>query len=433
MLEHLKTADDSRAVESKFAAVTNLAHALLPKSDNFRDHARSGLGKLLALYAAAWASYPLTNQKTAPAEELYKLPESLEVKATSLPYTTQKDTHQARASDGRMITVISEKKVVNTQEIDFSKEFFIQTDRYTYEKGSDFKPSQILGQIFSIPSKLFFLDKNIGAGLDIHEAKAVLAMLEQNQQLSGSYVRVNHNDVFKDLDRLFTDPKVIERNNLAARILLGIPSTFLGEIFAELRRGDYYNPMTQTSVLYSNVRSISAHELGHHQDYQRFSSDWWYALARPLPPVMIYKEWQASKNAKDTILAPNDAWQANRYLMPAFCTYLIASYYMSEKFLKKAAKEDYNSNPDIRASQVMRHAVTSQGSFYAGLGAFGAAISAGLSPPLAVAALLGVWMASRYTADKILQKAIPYEHDEEPHYFVKKLEGIAKKVGELTS
>ena len=115
--------------------------------------------------------------------------------------------------------------------------------------------------------------------MDAEKSKAVLSILESNKNIKDLTVRINHNEPIYDCYRLFSDEKVKKRNNWFARTLIGVPSSILGELFAELRRGDYYNPMNQTAVLYSNIESIAAHEIGHHKDFQRFTSDWEYSMS----------------------------------------------------------------------------------------------------------------------------------------------------------
>ena len=83
--------------------------------------------------------------------------------------------------------------------------------------------------------------------------------------------------------------------------------------------------MTQTAVVYSNLTSFAAHEIGHHLDFQRFDSDWEYFLSRKIYPVMLFQEYAASIYAAD-IMAGADRWQIFRYLVPAFFTYLLIFY-----------------------------------------------------------------------------------------------------------
>ena len=138
-----------------------------------------------------------------------------------------------------------------------------------------------------------------------------------------------------------------------------------GVIPKSLRADRDLIPLPITVVLFSNIESVSGHEIGHHQDYQRFDSDWKYGLAGFLYPVKLHKEWQASQNSKK-LLSAEDQWQFNRFLLPAFLTYLIGGFYVSRKLLQRSALESYRDNrdideleeyekPEIQPIQTLRH------------------------------------------------------------------------------
>jgi len=213
------------------------------------------------------------------------------------------------------------EKIINTKDIPFDKHFFIKTDRYTLTKNQDWLPSRMIGHVGSLPFKLLFWDWDMGWGPDRDRARVALSILENEKNLKNITMRLNYNEPLYDVYRLFTESALKERNPFLARATLGLFSTLGGELFAELGRGDYYNPYTQTAVNYSNVESIFAHEVGHAKDFKRFNEDWIYSICRPLPPVMLYQEAKASLNAKE-LLSPNDSNQIYRYLVPAFLTYV---------------------------------------------------------------------------------------------------------------
>lgn len=227
-----------------------------------------------------------------------------------------------------------ENRRIRTSNIHWDDDFRLVTDRYTVVKQDDMGISRIIGYVGSVPRKLLFLDSDISRGLDAQRTKRILEALENDKSISGVYVRINHNGVFHDLSRLFTDDRLKERNNLLVRSTLGTIYVILGEGFSELSRGDYYNPFTRVAVTYSNIESIPFHELGHHKDFQRFSTDWVYMMARYLPPVMLYQEAKASLHAMDD-LKPEEKFQGLRYLAPAFATYVLAVYLVAKRFLKR--------------------------------------------------------------------------------------------------
>lgn len=238
----------------------------------------------------------------------YKLPEKIIVIKTSLPFSVNENG----------------EKIVFTKDIDFSKDFKIKTLRYRLVKDDDWLPSRIIGHILSVFGKLFFWDADVSWGLDKERTRTVLAMLENDNNIKGITVRLNHNEAIYDWWRMIKEKELCERNPWLYRWTFGTLIAIKDELLAELFRGDYYNPLTKTVVVYSNVESIAAHEIGHHLDFSRFSTDWLYSLLRILPPVMLVQEWKASVNATHMMI-PGDGWQFSRYLIPAFFSYVLGT------------------------------------------------------------------------------------------------------------
>ena len=297
------------------------------KGINWKKLAIIGAG-LTALYSFN----RIDNSAKDPTIE-YPLPAEIKVTETTLPFEARCVGEANSILDGVVEPVI--EKWVKTEDIDFSKDFEIKTERYNFASSDDMILSKWWGQgVGSLAAKLFFWDWDMGRGLDETRTREALGILENNEQLRDLTVRVNHNRVWYDTWRLFNDEEVKERNPFLARLLIGLPGTFLGEFFSELTRGDYYNPMTQSAILYSNVESISAHELGHHQDFQRFDSDWLYTMGSVIMPVRLFKEAKASLFARD-ILSEHDSDQFNRYLVPAFATYLLAGWAFARRQVRK--------------------------------------------------------------------------------------------------
>jgi hypothetical protein len=295
------------------------------------------MGKLLLPLIAGLAV--LYSVNTAPRDygksDRYPLPKEIEVIDTTCPYETRTEI---RNKDGLEVKV--EHKIVKTEDIDFSKPFQIRTERYRIVSDEDWLPSRLIGHLNSLPMKLFFWDWNYAWGQNKERIRASLSMIENDKEIKNLTLRLNHNEAFYDMYRMFTEKHLRERNNFFARVLLGVPSALLNEIFAEFTRGSYYNPLTGTAACYSNIESVTAHELGHHKDFQRFDSDWFYALTGAIPPfpIRLYQEWQASKNA-EKIMIKEDKWQFNRYLIPAFATYVLASLGATHRILFGKKKE----------------------------------------------------------------------------------------------
>lgn len=213
--------------------------------------------------------------------------------------------------------------------------------KYTIIEDKDFFLFRGIGYIGSLPIKAFLMSWNMNNYVKPDTKKSIETLLENDPDIDGLTVRLNHTRPFGDVWRLFTEKQLRERNNILARIFFGMPTTLLGEFFAKFTRSDYYNPYTKVAVLYSNVEAVAKHEIGHHRDFTRFNRDWIYSLSRILPPVMLYQEWKASKYAKWTLEEQN-RYQFGRYLTPAYATYLFATTLSMIKlliWLKKRKKK----------------------------------------------------------------------------------------------
>jgi len=328
----------------------------------------------IAFFGGLYTWYLFTGGSgSTPTEQKYTLPSEMHIKkATFFQKSKTKPEEEPEQKNPQTL-----ENIVSTSEIDFSKPFTIETDRYTIVNDADWLPSRLIGHVMCIPGKVYFGDLGVGWGLDAKRAKTALALLENDTSIKDITVRLNHNEAFYDWYRMFAEDNLSKRNNLFARLTLGSLIAFKDEIWAEFARGDYYNPMTKTVVVYSNVESIIAHEIGHHQDSQRFDSDWEYLLGRVFPPLMLHQEWNASKHGHGS-LHEEDRNQFYRYLIPAFTTYILAGLYLSKKMLQRAKlkaegkKDDLDKiepedRPDVDPLETLRHFVTLNVAYYGAL------------------------------------------------------------------
>jgi len=366
------------------------------------------LAVLAGLGAAIFTLNSFSGNNNTKDEKSYPLPSEIRVIETSFPYEERKkvSVNENRADNTEI------EKIVKTDSIDFSKNFYIKTDRYNLIKDEDWLPSRAVGHVMAMPGRLLFWDWNYGWGQDEKKSKAILSMLENNEEIKDLTVRLNHNEAFYDMWRMFTEKDLKERNNLFARATLGTLASLGNEVWAEFSRGSYYNPLTRTAVCYSNIESITAHEIGHHKDFQRFDSDWEYMLSRAFPPSMLYQEWQASNNATK-FLSNDDQWQFNRYLIPAFLTYILATYKTSKKILQEKAKisNRFDKKPEIHPLQTLRHFGTLNAGFYAGMGVYNSMSSSNLQELVTYGGFVGGMIGTILTANLILREIIPYKHE----------------------
>jgi len=392
------------------------------------------------LLAACLASWYVLTSDLKPSykvqDRAYPISKEITVTETTFPTEEKIKKQITIKSDGERTEKQTIEKILKTENIDFSaKKFMIKTDRYTLVKNEDWFLSRVIGHFNSMMRRLYFWEWDISKGQDEERTKATLSMLENNKELKDITIRINHNEPLLDCYRLFTEDKLRKRNNVIARVALGIPTCIVSEIWAEFFRGDYYNPLTKTTVVYSNVESIVAHELGHHKDFQKFESDWGYALADAFFPVRLYKEWQASMNAKD-IMSKEDSWQFYRFLLPAFLTYLIASYGLSKKLIKgmkkqrkleeaglsKKSEEELteeerikykiiiNSDPKIKASEAIRIFTEWNLIFCAGLASYHVANSLSQSKEISYACFAAGAALTEKFSRKLFDKVMPIEY-----------------------
>ncbi|MBR9705249.1 hypothetical protein GOV12_07590 [Candidatus Pacearchaeota archaeon] len=354
--------------------------------------------------------YFTSGSSEVPVETRYPLPAEIKVVDTDLPYTER----QLNSENSEL------EKIVKVEDIDFSGNFFIETERYTLVKNEDWIESKAIGHVMSIPHKLLFWDWDISWGLDSEKSRTALAILENDVEIKDITVRLNHTEAWYDIDRMFEDDKLINRNPFLSRITLGVGIGLFSEIWCEFTRGDYYNPMTQTAVVYSNVESIFSHEIGHHKDFQRFDTDWEYCLSGSIAPISIYQEGRATSNANE-MLSSEDRNQTGRYLLPAFLTYCIGSWYISKKILQiKMMKSnhdsrdikdvDENERPKIRPLQTLRHLVSWNTQLYAGIATYSGLGSQNLGEALSCVGFLVAYQGTGKIFDKTFGRIAPYDH-----------------------
>jgi len=97
---------------------------------------------------------------------------------------------------------------------------------------------------------------------------------------------------------------VVQAKRILRNKQLSTPSKMLGiatlpgtAAISTLLRADNYNPFSDMATMFNNEPAILRHELGHAQDFKSRKYPGLYALSRYLPPMVLYQEWKAYKNA----------------------------------------------------------------------------------------------------------------------------------------
>src|SRR3989338_7728907 len=150
---------------------------------------------------AIWYAFvgPSTDQLKNKKE--YPLPDEIHVLETSLPSEIRQVETSTDAS-GKEKGKPRLDRIVRTADIDFSRDFSIETDRYKLVHDEDWLPSRLIGHVLSIPGKVIFLDWDYGWGQDEHRTKAALSMLENNKEIRDLTVRLNHNEAIADMVKM---------------------------------------------------------------------------------------------------------------------------------------------------------------------------------------------------------------------------------------
>ena len=148
-------------------------------------------------------------------------------------------------------------------------------------------------------------------------------------------VRVGHNSVFGDVQRLFAkeslrgpfsfnfgEGKLAKAARLALRILV-LPSVVLGGMKAKLFREDHYNVFTNTVNIYHPNSAIGMHELGHAEFFNQEKHRSIYGLFKEMPILKSFTEYKASVRAVAHMKTDSERRQALKVLEAAWGTYLM--------------------------------------------------------------------------------------------------------------
>lgn len=191
-----------------------------------------------------------------------------------------------------------------------------------------------IGNILGIPSKLLLLNQKVAnhavsentEGYLVQYINAPIGVTE------GTHYSINEYAPVRALRRLVRNKKVA----WPYRLLLGLPTTLLVDVLFPSRvfggffliPSDYYNPFTDTVLMSSDLPSVVLHEAGHSHDFNKRRFKGTYALLRFLPPVTLFQEYKASKEAVGHLGAVGkvrEACSAHEILQPAFGSY-VGSY-----------------------------------------------------------------------------------------------------------
>lgn len=148
-------------------------------------------------------------------------------------------------------------------------------------------------------------------------------------------VRVGHNSVFGDVQRLFAkeslrgplsfnfgEGKLAKAARLALRVLV-LPSVVFGGIKAKLFRENYYNILTNTVNIYHPNSAVGMHEAGHAEFFNQEKHRTLYGLFSELPIIKSFTEYKASVLGISHMKSDKERREATKVLEAAWGTYLM--------------------------------------------------------------------------------------------------------------
>lgn len=146
-------------------------------------------------------------------------------------------------------------------------------------------------------------------------------------------VRVGHTSIMGDLQRLWASYDTVKGKSVfstthwtidrAARALY-TPIQIIKSSMAKVFRSDYYDPITNTAVVYHPNLAKGMHELGHAEfwDASKHREAWTTFYAFPI--VQSFTEWKASANAMKRFKTDEERRQGLKVLEPMFASYLFS-------------------------------------------------------------------------------------------------------------
>ncbi|MBI2104795.1 MAG: hypothetical protein HYT90_04335 [Candidatus Omnitrophica bacterium] len=185
-----------------------------------------------------------------------------------------------------------------------------------------------IGVVFSIPAKILLWHWKVERHAITSDTEGYLVnYIDAPETVTdGTQYALNQYAPGRDLKRLRYNRKVA----WPYRLLIGLPVTLIFDVLlpGRLFGGDRYNPFTDTVQIYSDLPAVALHEAGHSHDFNKRRFKGTYALLRLLPPVTLWQEYKASKEAVTHLAAvgkDRERCSAHEILQPAFGSY-VGSY-----------------------------------------------------------------------------------------------------------
>lgn len=166
------------------------------------------------------------------------------------------------------------------------------------EEGYDFI-ADTLGRVLAVPRHAIIGtldDFNADCSVDDLQSQIRNRALEN----TGLLVRLNHDATFDELSRVLGN----ERTAILTKAL-GVIATVPASFTSRFSRRNYYNPYSNTVVLYQPNSGIVSHELGHAEQFSSFDNPGLVAASQMIPWVgdliKLCLEYDASRRVIDDL------------------------------------------------------------------------------------------------------------------------------------
>ena len=209
----------------------------------------------------------------------------------------------------------------------FTSPYVGQGPHLQIRRGNPVPPIDALGNLLALPTKLVLWSWKFSNHAISQETENALVKFLDARTLPAFEETVYRLNEYAPLD----DLRALRRNHHVAwpyRLLLGLPLTLITDVLLPGRIfpwGDYFNPYTNVTHLYSDDAAIALHEAGHAYDFADFPAKGTYSAIRLIPFVDLYQEWRATDEAISYLVEAGDRnaeLHAYRMLWPAYSTYI---------------------------------------------------------------------------------------------------------------
>jgi len=216
-----------------------------------------------------------------------------------------------------------------------------------------------LGRLNTLPVAALVGQERIGDWLRDPEEKMLHDLrkdLRKDKRIHNTEIQVGHANPLRLLQRVWKNPHstILDKT-------MGTLMSPLSAISSNLTRGNAYDPLSDSIMLYSNIPEIAKHELGHARDFNqkspwlRSAYTWGKMMEAPLSPIFggagPLTQWMETRANQEGIEGgkptPESRREYRRRTWPARSTYItaalaaLAPYAANKGWLGEGAKDSW--------------------------------------------------------------------------------------------